>query len=228
MNSDTQVVVLEGKDSGTGVKLARAVQADGGARAYVLQACRAASLQAGPVALARAETGNALAAPWCSCALLCWHHRVRSHMCQVWGAVGKALLPALQHDTCRHWCMLQGGFGAWKAAGLPVRFTGVDYETTPQEALRDRAENAQTTAKAVVRSLRCTAHACLLQAGCWYQTSICQTLTAAFAEQIRGAIDAGSRSLPCISCHSHVQRTIIMTEKQLTPSPTPCTSSDRL
>ena len=50
MNSDTQVVILEGKDSGAGVKLARAVQADGGARAYVLQACRAASLQAAPVA----------------------------------------------------------------------------------------------------------------------------------------------------------------------------------
>ena len=30
----------------------------------------------------------------------------------------------------------------------------MDYESTPQEALRDRAESAQSTAKAVVRSLR--------------------------------------------------------------------------
>ena len=50
--------------------------------------------------------------------------------------------------------VLQGGYGAWKAAGLPVRFSGIDYESTPREALRDRAENAQLTAKAVVLSLR--------------------------------------------------------------------------
>ena len=39
VNSDTQVVILEAKDSAAGVKLARAIQSEGGARAFVLQAC---------------------------------------------------------------------------------------------------------------------------------------------------------------------------------------------
>ena len=39
VNDDTRIVILENKDTSAGVKLARAVQATGGARSYVLQAC---------------------------------------------------------------------------------------------------------------------------------------------------------------------------------------------
>ena len=49
---------------------------------------------------------------------------------------------------------MQGGYAAWQAAGLPTRFTALDYETNPREAVLDSAETAQSTARSVVRSLR--------------------------------------------------------------------------
>ena len=49
---------------------------------------------------------------------------------------------------------MQGGYAAWQAAGLPTRFSALGYETTPREAVLDSAEIAQSTARAVVRSLR--------------------------------------------------------------------------
>ena len=46
----------------------------------------------------------------------------------------------------------QGGFGAWQAAGLPVK-AAIDYETSALEALTDEAEMLATNVKRAVKYL---------------------------------------------------------------------------